>query len=602
MRIGNISFPSYRVSIQQRLTLLICTLLLSTIVIYGLANYFSLKEVTLLIGKERLSSLTKQVSSMLGANSQTVIKNANKIAAQNSTILCLKSGGRNFNNETTEALGKLRRDSNWVSTALLSKNLVPVLHSGKPTESININLNYVLATTKVMPDSGRVGKIYTTNGQMYYPLVTAVTEKKEILGYIISWVLVKSDPRSVAQFSRLVGSGAGLYIANSDWSLWTDMIKPISNPPYKINLSDGTKIYVNSNGKRMMVGSQPIPGTNWVIIIEFSEQIILNAMNSFVNWIFIIGVILTTVGVFAAWVMSRNITKPLKKLTVAASAISNGNYFNSVSIDTERSDELGELAKAFNIMADEVYHTWQNLDNKVKERTQQLELANKDLEAFSYSISHDLRTPLRAIIGYSNMLCEDYNPNLDYEGRRITGNIVSNAKMMGQLIDDLLSFSQLGRKELVLRRVDMQKLVINVVEELVRSHPEKEYQITISELPPAFAEQGMIKQAFVNLIGNAIKYSSKKSKPEIEIGFIDDSAKTTYYIKDNGVGFDMAYAGKLFGVFQRLHSLAEFEGTGVGLALVKRIIDKHNGQIWAEAIENVGATFFFSLPKNLNHE
>ncbi len=303
------------------------------------------------------------------------------------------------------------------------------------------------------------------------------------------------------------------------------------------------------------------------------------------------------IGVLAAWVMSRNITKPLNQLMAAATAISQGNYSSPVSIDVHQTDELGKLANAFNIMRTQVYLMHEDLENKVKERTAQLENVNKELEAFSYSVSHDLRTPLRAISGYSIMLKEDYEAELDTEGKRIIRNIITNAKMMGQLIDDLLSFSRLGKKELVRTQIDMQLLAKNVVNELLQSEPENKCRFNIDVLSPIKADQVMIKQVLLNLVSNAIKYSSKKPDPEIVIGSMDKETDTIYYVKDNGVGFDMAYANKLFGVFQRLHSQEEFEGSGVGLALVKRIIKKHKGEIWAEGIENKGATFYFSLPK-----
>jgi light-regulated signal transduction histidine kinase (bacteriophytochrome) len=347
----------------------------------------------------------------------------------------------------------------------------------------------------------------------------------------------------------------------------------------------------------MMAKAQSIPNTAWFTVIALSEQNILAGVNSFMKWIFVFGALLTAIGIFAAWTMSRNITRPLKKLTAAASAISQGNYSALVPIEAYRDDEVGELANAFNIMAADVYNVWQNLDTKVKERTSQLERVNKELEAFSYSVSHDLRTPLRAVSGYSIMLKEDYDDKLDAEGKRIVGNIITNARMMGQLIDDLLAFSRLGKKELTSTKVDMQLLAISIVNELLQSDLEKDYKINIGILPPIEADPGMIKQVLINLLSNAIKYSSKEARPEIEIGSEDEETRTIYYVKDNGVGFDMAYAGKLFGVFQRLHSQEEFEGTGVGLALVKRIIDKHNGEVWAEGKENIGATFYFSLPK-----
>ncbi|MGZ3752056.1 MAG: ATP-binding protein, partial [Mucilaginibacter sp.] len=379
--------------------------------------------------------------------------------------------------------------------------------------------------------------------------------------------------------------------------LWTNLIKPVA-APFKIGRMGEPIEYAGPDGL-MIAKVQPVPNTGWLAAIAFSERNILEGVNSFMKWIFIFGALLTALGIFAAWMMSRNITRPLNLLTIAARAISEGNYSAPKLIDVHRNDELGELANAFNIMTAEVYHTWQNLDNKVKERTSQLERVNKELEAFSYSVSHDLRTPLRAVSGYSIMLKEDYEDKLDAEGKRIIGNIITNGRMMGQLIDDLLAFSRLGKKELTSTKVDMQLLAISVVNELLQENLEKDYKINIGILPSIEADPGMIKQALINLLSNAIKYSSKNPKPEIEIGSEDEETRTIYYVKDNGVGFDMAYAGKLFGVFQRLHSQEEFEGTGVGLALVKRIIDKHNGEVWADGHENIGATFYFSLPKKI---
>src|ERR1700761_1165927 len=215
------SFLSRR-SIQQRLTLLICTLLLSAIVIYGFANYYSLKKTILIIGKDRLTSVAKQISNLLSQNTLFLIKIANTAANQNTTIECVKSGGKEFRQETMDALSKLHRDSTWVSIELLDKDFAPVLRTQNSTRTLNIDLKDVISFTKVGPDSTRVGKLYNLKGEMYYPVVTAVTDKHEIIGYIVSWVFLKGDPRAVAQFSHLVGSGAGLYIVDSDWSFWTD--------------------------------------------------------------------------------------------------------------------------------------------------------------------------------------------------------------------------------------------------------------------------------------------------------------------------------------------------------------------------------------------
>ncbi|MDB4919278.1 PAS domain-containing sensor histidine kinase [Mucilaginibacter sp.] len=242
----------------------------------------------------------------------------------------------------------------------------------------------------------------------------------------------------------------------------------------------------------------------------------------------------------------------------------------------------------------------ENLEKKVIERTLQLEAANKELESFSYSVSHDLRTPLRAVNGYAMMLKEDFGSKLGAEGDRVINIIMDNARRMGQLIDDLLTFSRLGRKEIKSQNVDINEMVKMCIKELLLNEGKK-YQVKVRELPQCQADGSMLKQVWMNLIGNAIKYSSKQDLPKIEIGFKRDQKRDIYYVKDNGVGFDMQYSGKLFGVFQRLHSNDQFEGTGVGLALVKRIIDKHGGEIWVEAHLNKGATFYFSLPGKKNN-
>ena len=232
---------------------------------------------------------------------------------------------------------------------------------------------------------------------------------------------------------------------------------------------------------------------------------------------------------------------------------------------------------------------------KVAERTRQLEAANRELEAFSYSVSHDLCTPLRAVGGFAMMLKEDHETMSPADRNRIVNVIANNASLMGRLIDDLLEFSRLGRKELKFDRVDMQAMVSGCISELTYG-VDKICNFKASELPCCQADSGMMKQVWMNLLGNALKYASKIDKPVIEIGAKADKTMITYYVKDNGVGFDMKYADKLFGVFQRLHRKDEFEGTGVGLALVKRVIDRHHGALRAEAKPGKGAAFYFSLP------
>ena len=236
------------------------------------------------------------------------------------------------------------------------------------------------------------------------------------------------------------------------------------------------------------------------------------------------------------------------------------------------------------------------LEKRVIERTSQLEDANKELQAFAYSVSHDLRAPLRAISRFSEFIVEDYGPKLNEEGRRLLGLIRSNTQKMDQLITDILSLSRVTRGEHKVSKVDMTKMALSMLNEVVSPETQEKINLIIEALPEAFADSTFIKLVWINLISNAIKFSSGEKKPEIKIGGYTENEFNIYYVKDNGVGFNPQYTHKLFGVFQRLHQADEFEGTGVGLAIVQRIIHRHSGKVWAEGKEGKGATFYFSLP------
>jgi light-regulated signal transduction histidine kinase (bacteriophytochrome) len=241
------------------------------------------------------------------------------------------------------------------------------------------------------------------------------------------------------------------------------------------------------------------------------------------------------------------------------------------------------------------------LEQRVIERTAQLEAANKELEAFAYSVSHDLRAPLRAIDGFTRILLEDYESSLDAEGMRVCNVVRDEAHRMGELIDSLLTLSRLGRAEMQTAQINMMVLANSVFQELTLPEDRARIDFQITSLPSTRGDVALMRQVWINLLANAIKFSAKREQARIEIGARQNNGETIYYVRDNGAGFDMRYADKLFGVFQRLHSEKEFEGTGVGLAIVQRIIRRHGGHVWAEGAVDQGATFYFALPLKRVH-
>jgi light-regulated signal transduction histidine kinase (bacteriophytochrome) len=240
---------------------------------------------------------------------------------------------------------------------------------------------------------------------------------------------------------------------------------------------------------------------------------------------------------------------------------------------------------------------WLNeeLEQRVVDRTAQLEAANKELEAFSYSVSHDLRAPLRAMDGFSRILLEDYSSQLPPEAGRYLRIVRENTQQMGHLIDDLLAFSRLGRQALNKQAIATADLVRQVLADLRAEQEGRYVEIVMGELPPCQADPGLLRQVWMNLLSNALKYTRKCEVARIEIGCQKQDGETVYFVRDNGTGFDMQYADKLFGVFQRLHRTEDYEGTGVGLAIVQRIVHRHGGRVWAEAAPGEGATFCFTL-------
>lgn len=301
-------------------------------------------------------------------------------------------------------------------------------------------------------------------------------------------------------------------------------------------------------------------------------------------------------------VFQRAITRPILALADTARIVSRDRNYSIRAPSTENHDEIAVLIDLFNEMLGQIQErdaaleaARGELEQRVARRTAELQHANRELEAFTYSVAHDLRAPLRHMQGFSDILIEDFAPQLSSGARQYVEKIVEGTRRMGALINDLLSLAQLGRQEAHMRMTNLDAIVREVRDDLSYETSGRDIEWRIAALPPAECDPGLMKQVFYNLLSNAVKYTRPRGRAVIEVGQREVRGRIAIFVRDNGVGFSMEHTAKLFGVFQRLHRREDFEGTGVGLALVQRIIYKHGGRIWAEAEPDRGATFWFTV-------
>ena len=307
--------------------------------------------------------------------------------------------------------------------------------------------------------------------------------------------------------------------------------------------------------------------------------------------------------------IQRSITRPVARLADAAKAVSQQQNYAVRVEPTGSDDEFGLLVDTFNEMLARICvreadveagnqryeRLTEELEQRVTQRTAELEATNKELEAFTYSVSHDLRAPLRRIDGFAKLLVDEYNAELPDEARHYLGRVRDGARQMGLLVDDLLNLARLGRQDVKLQVAGLSTIVQRVTTSLQRDAEGRDIEWQIQPLPFVECDPALIEVVFTNLISNAMKYTRPRARAVIHVGAIEQNGHPVIYVRDNGVGFSMKYADKLFGVFQRLHRAEDFEGTGVGLATVQRILHKHSGTIWAEAELDKGACFYFTL-------
>jgi signal transduction histidine kinase len=574
-------------SIQRTFPLFVTGLLLAVAIVQLTIGYGDVRQASRKLADQRLPLATKVLADLF-----QIPQGRARVAAiaKNPVIIAfLRSGGRIGREPALAAMRQLTSDT--------ATNAGLELRDFGGKLLLRTGRFMIVDSVLVSPgkDSARYGPLMRHDTTLFLAVAAAAGDAERSGGIVQQVARVVFDTQTPKNLTGLAGGDISLLVGNASGDPWTDFGTIVPAPPQRVLTSPIPSRY-ERGGEMKRAAAAPVPGTPWMVVAEMPSRLVVAPARSYLFTMAPIAALIVIIGTLAAWWGSRRLTAPLVGVTRAAEAIAAGDLTQRVPAG--RDDELGRLARSFNTMAEQVSRSHHHLEAQVAQRTKALEGTNAELESFSYSVSHDLRAPLRAIHGFARILLEDHNAKLDPEAQRLLGVIDQNTRRMGQLIDDLLAFSRLGRTDLTTGPVDMKELAQIVADEIKRAEAGRNgsLEIRIDPLPPASGDRGLLRQVMSNLLQNAAKFTRDRPSARIEIGARPDGGQTAYYVKDNGAGFDARYADKLFGVFQRLHSTEQFDGTGVGLAIVKRIVQRHGGRVWAEGAVNQGATFYFTLP------
>ncbi|MFH0731517.1 MAG: ATP-binding protein [Candidatus Omnitrophota bacterium] len=389
---------------------------------------------------------------------------------------------------------------------------------------------------------------------------------------------LRSDPNAAFEKKIAIGSQIGIGIQKA------------------VQGKTGSGVIVDYRGKKALSVWKYIPSFRWGIVVKMDTDEVFSSAKDLRNTLFMVSLALLVVVIIMAIIIASSISRPIRELTEISSTIAGGDL--TVRAKIKADDEIGELSGAFNQMTDKLLEA----KNSVEEQKRMLEKANKELDSFVYTASHDLRAPLRGIASFANFLEEDYKDKLDEEGRDYLKEIREGAGRMNQLIEDLLTLSRISRIKNPYENVNISNLIDSVIKRIQFDIEKNKADLIIQHnIPVVKCDRIKIAEVFLNLINNAIKFSSKNNKenPRVEVGYIPENEFHKFYVRDNGIGIEPKYHDQIFGIFKRLHTAQEYEGTGAGLSIVKRVIDDHGGKIWIDSSFGKGACFYFTIPKKL---
>ena len=583
------------ISIEYKLPLLISVPIVAVIVASSFATYYKVRQNAFTAARERLDSVTDQLASMLRTSAGQVGAAVAKAAANDTLRRFLETATPK---NRLDALTAMRHMGpvveQVIDVELWSPNRERLLETGTQTASIVSSGQVEGVQWSAQVDTGLVGRLQLSGDSLIYPVSALIQGHGGPLGYVVQWRRATSSPKSRQATLQLIGSSGSLYVGNDRGDFWTDLLGQAAKPPVDVRSTTGIITYQRPQIGSVMAAARTLAPLPWVVLVEFPERVVAAPATILLRNLVLVGSALVVLGLITAWFLGRRIAAPLRDLTAASAAIAAGDYSRDVAV--HRHDEIGQLAATFTTMAHRVHEAHTLLEDQVRARTAELEERNDELEAFGYSISHDLRAPLRAMQGFSQALLEDCGDRLDAMGREYAERIVAGAKRMDELIRDLLAYSRVSRAELKLLRVPLTPVAHSALAELSGALRARHASVHLDEaLPAVMGHPATLSQVLTNLLGNGLKFVPPERTPELRVHAERHNGLVRLWVEDNGIGIAPEHQGRIFRVFERLHSNDDYPGTGIGLAIVRKAVERMGGQVGVESNPGHGSRFWVEL-------
>jgi signal transduction histidine kinase len=588
-----------RISLTVKLPLLIGGLLTLAMLVYSSTSYVVARRTAIGVADARLRSLGDQLAGLFRQSGAGLVTST-KTAA-----------------DTPAVTGFLARPDAR-RRAVLAGLLRPSTPAGKQIASVQVfdadrrllfSAGDTVATRAaaaatdelirglVDRDSGVVGRFLVVGDSVIYPSAAPSRAGGRVVGYLVMWRYLTATAQARRQFGELIGAGAHLYVGNVGDNVWTDLSQAVVAPPVTIADTGGLYRYARAGpeGGSVLASARPVRAAPWMVLVEFPLATVLTPAALFLRISLLIGAGILALGLLMAWWTSRRLIAPLVGLTRTAEELAG---LGAPHGGGSPGDEIQRLTTVFEFMVTHVRESQRELETRVKTRTNELQERNEELESFAYSISHDLRAPLRAMDGFSQALLEEYGDKLDATGRQYAERVKAGARRMDLLIRDLLAYSKITRGDIKVGPIELDRVMRSALDQVEGDARSRGARVVVEDhLPWVLGHEATLTQVVMNLVANGIKFVPAGRTPEVRVRTEARDGLVRLWILDNGIGIPAEYHERIFRVFERLHRVDEYPGTGIGLAIVRKGVERMGGRVGLESEPDRGTSFWIDLPR-----